>query len=67
LIVLHVGAIAFYRYRLGHRLVPPMLAGDKHLPVHVPESDDTTATRIVAAVLIAACAAAVAWVVSLGG
>jgi cytochrome b len=67
LILLHVGAIAFYRYRLGHRLVPPMLAGDKHLPVHVPESDDTTATRIVAAVLIAACAAAVAWVVSLGG
>jgi len=67
LIVLHVGAIAFYRYRLGHHLVPSMLAGDKHLPVQVPESADSPATRIFAAVLIAACAAAVAWVISLGG
>ncbi len=66
LVVLHVAAIVFYRVRQGRNLVGPMLAGDKPLPAHVPASRDNAATRLFAAILAAACAAAVGWVVSLG-
>jgi cytochrome b len=66
LVVLHVAAIAVYALRRRH-LVPPMLHGDKVLPPSVPGSDDTLATRLFAAVLLAGCAVVVAWLVSLGG
>ena len=67
LIVLHVGAILFYLLRKKRNLVRPMWTGDKQLTAHVPASADTPRSRTVAALLLAVCASAVAWVVNLGG
>jgi cytochrome b len=66
LVVLHVAAIVMYRVRRGRDLVRPMLVGDKLLPHEVPASVDSLATRSLAALLLAACAAGVGWLVSLG-
>ena len=60
LVVLHLGAIAWYRFRKGQDLVRPMLAGDKELPPGTRESRDDLASRGLALVLLALCAAAVA-------
>ena len=67
LVVLHVAAIAIYRLRQRKDLVGPMLIGDKLLPPGVPASIDSHATRALAVVLLTACAAVVAYLVSLGG
>jgi cytochrome b len=66
LVALHVAAIVLYARR-GQRLVPPMVTGDKLLPPGTPASTDSLATRALAAVLMAVCAAAAVWVVRLGG
>ena len=67
LVLLHVGAIAFYRLRRGRDLVGPMLSGDKLLAGDVPASADGTSRRALALMLAALCGAIVGWVVSLGG
>ena len=67
LVLLHVGAIVFYLVRKQQNLVRPMLTGDKLLPARVPASADHFASRALAFALVAACAALVAWLVSLGG
>ena len=67
LIVLHVGAIAFYWLRHRRNLVAPMWHGDKPLAATVPASADGPKARTIAAILLLACAGAVAWLVSLGG
>lgn len=67
LVLLHVAAVLFYLVRKRQNLVRPMLTGDKLLPAHVPASVDRLSSRAVALVLAAACAALVAWLVSLGG
>ncbi len=67
LVVLHLGAIAFYRFRRGRDLVRPMLTGDKMLAGRVPASADGAGHRGMALTLIALCAAVVGWLVSLGG
>lgn len=67
LIVLHVAAITYYWLRQRRNLVAPMLHGDKALAAHVPASADGAPARLLAAALVAACAGAVAWLVSLGG
>ncbi len=67
LVVLHLGAIAFYRFRRGRDLVRPMLTGDKMLAGKVPASADGAGHRGMALMLIALCAALVGWLVSLGG
>jgi cytochrome b len=67
LVALHIGAIAFYRFRRGRDLVGPMLTGDKLLAGKVPASADTTGRRGLALTLAAFCAAVVGWLVSLGG
>jgi cytochrome b len=66
LVALHVAAIAFYTWR-GHGLIGAMVDGDKTLPADTPASRDSTASRLLAGVLLALCAALVAWVVNLGG
>lgn len=66
LVLLHVAAVLFYLLRKRSNLISPMLHGDKSLPPQVPASRDSAATRVFAAVLVAACGAAVAWLVSLG-
>jgi cytochrome b len=67
LVLLHVGAIGFYRFRRGRDLVRPMLTGDKMLGGKVPASADATGHRSLALMLVALCAAMVGWLVSLGG
>ena len=67
LVSLHVAAIVAYRWRLRKDLVGPMIRGDKLLPSGVPASRDTALTRALAVVLLTACAAVVACLVSLGG
>jgi cytochrome b len=67
LVALHVLAIAYYWIGKKKNLVGPMISGDKRLPAGVPESIDGWRNRAVAAVLLVACAAGVAWLVNLGG
>ena len=67
LVVLHVAAILFYLLKKKQNLVRPMLVGDKALAPDVPASIDSGASRTLALLLFGACAAGVAWVVSLGG
>ena len=66
LVLLHVAAILYYLLRKKQNLVRPMLSGDKPLPRDVPASADHGRSRALAALLVAGCAALVAWLVSLG-
>ncbi|MCU0773428.1 MAG: cytochrome b/b6 domain-containing protein [Ideonella sp.] len=65
LALLHVLAIVAYALR-GRALLPAMLGGDRALAPGTPASADGLRERLVAAVVLAACAGAVAWIVSLG-
>ncbi len=67
LVLLHIGAILFYLLRKRHNLVRPMLTGDKLLPAHVPPAIDTLRSRLFALAMFGGCAAAVAWLIGLGG
>ena len=67
LIALHLLAIAFYTWVKKKSLVRPMIAGDKVLPTTAPAARDDTATRLTALAVLALCAAAVTWLVRLGG
>lgn len=67
LIVLHVAAILTYRLWLRIDLIGPMISGDKLLRSGVPASHDDHGTRALAAVLLTACAAIVACVVTVVG
>jgi cytochrome b len=66
LVVLHVLAIGFYLIKKRQNLIGPMLSGDKPLAEGVPASTDSAVSRSLAAALIAACGAGVAWLVSQG-
>ena len=67
LIALHLLAIAFYVFVKKDSLVRPMIAGDKMLPTPAPAARDDAATRLTALAVLALCAAAVTWLVRLGG
>jgi cytochrome b len=67
LVLLHVGAIAYYRVRRGQDLVGPMLHGDKKLEGNPPSSRDDWTSRLLAAGLLVLAAGAMAWLVSFGG
>ena len=67
LVGLHLVAIAFYVGVRRQSLLRPMWNGDKLLPPLAPASADGPRQRVLAAVLLAACAAAVTAVVRLGG
>ena len=67
LIITHVAAIVFYLYKKRENLIKPMLHGDKLLPDNTPASVDTAGTRGLALAILLVCAAAVYWLVSLGG
>ena len=66
LVLLHVAAILFYLLKKRHNLIRPMLTGDKPLGPGVPPSSDNLRSRGMALALLLACAAGVAWLVSLG-
>jgi cytochrome b len=67
LVALHVLAIVYYRVAQRRDLVGPMVRGDKLLAPGVPASLDGAAQRLLAAAIVIACGAGVAWLVSLGG
>ena len=66
LVLVHLAAIAWYRWRKQQALVPAMLHGDKALPQTVTPSRDGMAQRALALVLALGCAAAVRWLIGLG-
>jgi len=67
LVLVHVGAIVWYRLRRQQALVPAMLHGDKLLPEATRASRDSLATRVLALLVLLGCAWAVRWLVGLGG
>lgn len=67
LTLLHVGAILYYLTAKRRNLIGPMVTGDKQLVAPAPHAVDNARSRTMAAVLLAACAGLVAWVVGLGG
>lgn len=66
LVSLHVVAILFYLLKKRQNLIGPMLGGDKLLSTWTPGSADGWQQRLIAALLLSACAALVAWVLQLG-
>jgi cytochrome b len=67
LLVLHIGAIVWYRMKKRVDLIGPMLGGDKPLPAATPASADGLPQRVLALLLLAACFGGAGWVWSLGG
>ena len=58
LIMLHLAAIAWYRFKAQQNLIPPMLGGDKVLPESVSPSNDRRSdwlTALACCLLAAAC------------
>jgi cytochrome b len=62
LTVLHVMAIAYYRWFNRIDLVRPMITGDKQLSEQVTASRDDATKRIVAIAVVVCCSLAVLWV-----
>jgi cytochrome b len=60
LVLVHIGAILWYRFRKGKNLVGPMLSGDKELDSEFPNSRDTAGSRMFALATLLLCAFAVA-------
>jgi len=67
LVLLHVGAIAWYWLRRRQNLVGPMLSGDKALRHGVPHSVDNLRSRMAALAILLAVSACVTFIVGLGG
>lgn len=65
LVLLHLGAIAYYHLRKRRNLLGPMWHGDKSLTFTAPSSRDDGRSRLLAAALFGLCCAAVAWLVAL--
>lgn len=66
LVLLHVGAVLWYKLRKQQPLVAAMLHGDKMVSVEVPASRDGLSTRLLACLIFVLCALTVRWVISLG-
>lgn len=67
LVVLHISAIVFYLMKKKENLIAPMIHGDKALEHPLPASRDDAGSRVLAAVVFAACAGLVAAGVKLAG
>lgn len=68
LVVLHVAAVLFYLLRRRDNLIAPMWSGDKPLPepaADLPAARDDLRSRVLAAALVVASAAAVTWLITL--
>ena len=66
LVLLHIAAIWFYVKKKRETLVRPMIVGDKVLAEPATSSRDDAVSRVIALVVLALCAALVAWIASLG-
>ncbi len=60
LVVLHIAAIVFYRFKKRQDLLTPMLQGDKKTVVGVPSARDDLGTRMLALLVLLFCGGAVA-------
>ncbi len=60
LVVLHVAAILWYRFKKQENLVKPMITGDKHLPMDCVSARDTTGSRLFALAILILCGSFVA-------
>ena len=67
LVVLHIGAILFYRFKKNTDLIGPMVRGDKLLDASVPASRDDARTRLMALAIALASAGLVTWVMRQAG
>ena len=67
LVALHIGAIVLYRLKKGENLVGPMIHGDKLLEFAAKPSRDDARSRLLAAAILSACAALVAWLLRQAG
>ena len=67
LVVLHVAAVLYYLWKKNDNLIKPMLHGDKQLGSPALPSRDDAASRWAGLGVFGLCAAAVAWLVKLGG
>ena len=67
LVALHIGAIVLYRFKKGENLVGPMIHGDKRLALAATPSRDDARSRLLAAAILSACAALVAWLLGQAG
>ncbi|WP_151636764.1 cytochrome b/b6 domain-containing protein [Noviherbaspirillum aerium] len=65
LVAMHILAIVFYHVRKRQNLVRPMLTGDHEVDFEAPPANDTWGMRLLAVVILALCAAAVYWLISL--
>ncbi len=66
LVLLHVGAVLWYKLRKKQNLMPAMLHGNKMVASETPSSRDDMTTRWGACIVLLLCGLAVRWVVSLG-
>ena len=69
LVLVHIMAIFFYRWKMKDDLIRPMICGDKEMPpaLAIEGSRDDAGSRLLAAMIFAACAGLVAWLARLGG
>lgn len=67
LVVLHIGAIIFYRLNKREDLLRPMILGDKITQVATDQSRDDARSRTLAAIVFLACAALVTGVLKIAG
>jgi cytochrome b len=59
LIGLHIAAIVYYYFSKKQNLVKPMITGDKEIDVDAPAANDSWGMRLLAAGILAICAAGV--------
>jgi len=59
MVVLHLGAIAFYYFRKRENLVKPMITGDKSTPLEVPCARDAWPERRRGLLIFLVCSALV--------
>jgi cytochrome b len=69
LVALHVVTVLLYWWKKQENLIKPMVLGDKELGdgISLEPSRDDPGSRFAGAIVFAACAGAVTWVVRLGG
>ena len=66
LVIVHIAAVLYYLWRKKQNLVAPMVHGDMPLPAGTPTSADGAGRRLAAALVLAAAAALAWWVGSFG-
>lgn len=67
LVVLHIGAVLFYKFIQHDDLITPMISGDKPLAANTKESRDSFTSRAFALGVLAGCAYVVYQLVHLNG